>query len=88
MVTVVMVPLDGSEFGEQALPMAAHVATEMHAGIELVHVVEVPPPYLTQGAPPRDPRDRERELGGPGGDGDARPTQRRAGSRVTTRRVA
>jgi nucleotide-binding universal stress UspA family protein len=50
MVNVVMVPLDGSEFGEQALPMAAHVATDMHAGIELVRVVEVPPPYLPRGS--------------------------------------
>lgn len=55
MVNVVMVPLDGSEFGEQALPIAAHVATDMHADIELVHVVEALPPYLTQGAPVLDP---------------------------------
>lgn len=55
MVNVVMVPLDGSEFGDEVIPMAAHVATDMHAEVELVHVVEALPPYLTQGAPVLDP---------------------------------
>lgn len=56
MLKLIIVPLDGSDFGEQALPMAAHIAEREHAEIELVHVYEWLPPYLVSGAPPLDPQ--------------------------------
>jgi nucleotide-binding universal stress UspA family protein len=47
MVKHVLVPLDGSGFGEQALPAAIAVAEKSRATIELVHVYDpVPPPYV------------------------------------------
>lgn len=54
MTQLIIVPLDGSEFGEQAIPIALHVAADMNAEVELVHVYEAVPPYYTQGAPPLD----------------------------------
>jgi nucleotide-binding universal stress UspA family protein len=51
---LIIVPLDGSEFGEQAIPIALHVAAAIGAEVELVHVYEAVPPYFTQGAPPLD----------------------------------
>jgi nucleotide-binding universal stress UspA family protein len=56
MLKLILVPLDGSDFGEQALPMAVHIAERERAQIELVHVYESIPPYLVQGAPPLDPQ--------------------------------
>jgi len=38
MVRSVLVPLDGSNFGEQALPLALKIAGLASAGLELVHV--------------------------------------------------
>lgn len=55
MLTLVVVPLDGSAFGEQALPTALRIAEREHAELELVHVFERIPPYRVQGAPPIDP---------------------------------
>jgi nucleotide-binding universal stress UspA family protein len=52
----IVVPLDGSAFGEQALPMALSIAGRDHAELELVHVYDTLPPYYTQGAPVPDPR--------------------------------
>jgi nucleotide-binding universal stress UspA family protein len=51
----ILVPLDGSDFGEQALPMALRIAERDHAVLELVHVYEYLVPFQTQGAPPLDP---------------------------------
>ena len=51
----IVVPLDGSRFGEQVLPLAVELAKRQHADLELVHVFEALPPYLVQGAPPIDP---------------------------------
>lgn len=56
MLKLILVPLDGSAFGEQALPMALRIAEREHAELELVHVYGIFPPYFTQGAPPLDPR--------------------------------
>lgn len=55
MVKLIEVPLDGSPFGEQALPVALRLAEREHAELELVHVYETLPPSRTQGAPPIDP---------------------------------
>lgn len=44
----ILVPLDGSEFAEHAIPMALGIAEQTGAGIELVHIVvptEVLSPY-------------------------------------------
>lgn len=51
----IIVPLDGSGFGEQAIPTAIRLAERESAEVELVHVYEALPPYLVQGAPPLDP---------------------------------
>jgi nucleotide-binding universal stress UspA family protein len=55
MAKLIIVPLDGSAFGEHAIPIALRVAATMNAEIELVHVHEAVPPYYTQGASPLDP---------------------------------
>jgi nucleotide-binding universal stress UspA family protein len=55
MLKLILVPLDGSAFGEQALPTAMRIAERERAEIELVNVYEPTPPYLVQGAPPLDP---------------------------------
>src|SRR5690349_4937456 len=69
MLSHIVVPLDGSPFGEQVLPLAVHLAERHHAELELVHVVEALAPYEVQGAPPIDPaldseivRERQRYL--------------------------
>lgn len=51
----IIVPLDGSGFAEQAIPMALRLAERDRSEIELVHVYETLPPYVVQGAPPLDP---------------------------------
>lgn len=38
MYRTILVPLDGSVFGEQVLPVAAHIARRTHATLQLVHV--------------------------------------------------
>ena len=40
----IMVPLDGSELAEQALPCAARLGVATGATLHLVHVVELAPP--------------------------------------------
>ena len=50
----IVVPLDGSPFAEQALPLAVDLAERQSADLELVNVFEVYPPYMVQGAPPFD----------------------------------
>jgi nucleotide-binding universal stress UspA family protein len=55
MLRLIIVPLDGSAFGELALPLAIRIAERQRAELELVHVYETLPPYLVQGAPPFDP---------------------------------
>ena len=56
MMRLILVPLDGSDFGEHALPAARRLAEREHAELEVVHVAEVFAPSRTQGAPPLDPR--------------------------------
>src|SRR5690349_6526601 len=51
----IVVPLDGSRFGEQVLPLATELAERHRAELELLHVFEALAPYLVQGAPPIDP---------------------------------
>jgi nucleotide-binding universal stress UspA family protein len=55
MLKLIIVPLDGSEFGKQALPFAIAIAERQRAAIELVHVYETLLPFHVQGAPPLDP---------------------------------
>jgi nucleotide-binding universal stress UspA family protein len=55
MIKLILVPLDGSEFAEQALPTAQAIAKRENADMELVHVYEMIWPQLTQNAPPLDP---------------------------------
>lgn len=54
MFSTIVVPLDGSEFGERALPVAVALARRSDAVLELVHVRE--PAVPTSGAPVPDPR--------------------------------
>jgi nucleotide-binding universal stress UspA family protein len=46
MIRSVLVPLDGSDFAEQALPLAATIARACRAKVRLVTVHEPPPPSL------------------------------------------
>jgi nucleotide-binding universal stress UspA family protein len=55
MIKLILVPLDGSAFSEQALPTAQAIAKRGNADLELVHVYEMIWPRLTQGTPPLDP---------------------------------
>lgn len=55
MMKLIQVLLDGSDFAEQALPMALGIAQRDHAELELVHVYEWLPPYHVSGASPFDP---------------------------------
>jgi nucleotide-binding universal stress UspA family protein len=55
MIKLIMVPLDGSAFSEQALPTALSIAKRDNADVEIVHVYEMIWPSLTEGAPPLDP---------------------------------
>jgi nucleotide-binding universal stress UspA family protein len=55
MIKLILVPLDGSAFSEQALPTAQAIAKRENADLELVHVYEMIWPRLTQAAPPLDP---------------------------------
>lgn len=49
MFTEILVPLDGSELAEQALPHAQRLATAMDATLHLAAVIELPAPVRTQG---------------------------------------
>lgn len=69
MLKLIVVPLDGSAFSQQVLPLAVRLAERHGAEIELVHVFEALAPYVVQGAPPIDPlldtelrRDRQKYL--------------------------
>jgi nucleotide-binding universal stress UspA family protein len=55
MLKLILVPLDGSAFSEQALPTAQAIAKRENADLELVHVYEMIWPQLTESAPPLDP---------------------------------
>src|SRR5947208_9512252 len=55
-----LVPLDGSPFGEQALPLAQGLARRLGAALQLVHVhVSVAWSYAEYGVPLDEPLDRE-----------------------------
>jgi nucleotide-binding universal stress UspA family protein len=58
----IVVPLDGSAFAEQALPLAAAIATRTGAALRLVRVWEPPYHFVTELAPPEltEPSDDER----------------------------
>ena len=47
----IMVPLDGSELAERALPCAERLGVATGAGLHLVHVVELAPPLAGPFAP-------------------------------------
>lgn len=49
MVRSILVPLDGSAFGEHALPLAASLARRAQANLHLVHVHQVVPPASVAG---------------------------------------
>lgn len=55
MLKLILVPLDGSAFGEQALPMALRIAERERAKLELVHVYEWIPSSRVVSAPTIDP---------------------------------
>jgi nucleotide-binding universal stress UspA family protein len=64
MFSSILVPLDGSTFGEWALPLALDIARRAGAGVELVHVHVLPAPPFTEPRPnmesPIDTRARDR----------------------------
>jgi nucleotide-binding universal stress UspA family protein len=60
MYRTIMVPLDGSAFGEYALPFALGIARRTRASVQLVHVCT--PPSQAHGAESQQP-DRERARG-------------------------
>jgi nucleotide-binding universal stress UspA family protein len=47
----ILLPLDGSELAESALPVAACIAEKMHAQITLLHVIEKNAPASVHGQP-------------------------------------
>jgi nucleotide-binding universal stress UspA family protein len=62
MIRSILVPLDGTSFGEHALPMALTIAHRAGATIHLAHVHEIPPPATLAGVEIMyhlDERDRE-----------------------------
>lgn len=62
MIRSILVPLDGTSFGEHALPMALTIAHRAGAEVHLVHVHEVPSPISVSGVEVMyrlDERDRE-----------------------------
>jgi nucleotide-binding universal stress UspA family protein len=67
MIRSVMVPLDGSRFGEQALPLAAAIARQSGAALQLVHKHVPPAPVHPDSVladdPRLDPRSRKLERG-------------------------
>jgi nucleotide-binding universal stress UspA family protein len=67
MIRRILVPLDGSAFAEEALPMALALARRERAGVELVSVHDPLAPYPVPGIPRSDPRFdaeiRRREIG-------------------------
>jgi nucleotide-binding universal stress UspA family protein len=48
MLRTILVPLDGSQFGEQALPLALGIARRAGATLELIHVYLTPAPLYTE----------------------------------------
>jgi nucleotide-binding universal stress UspA family protein len=60
-----LVPLDGSLFGEHALPLALSIARRAHASLQVVHVHVPPAPMYVEGWPTLedtlDSKARERE---------------------------
>lgn len=57
MVHAILVPLDGSTFGEHALPMAASLARKANVPLHLVHVHQVVPPATVAGVAVMDSLD-------------------------------
>lgn len=55
MFRTVLVPVDGSSFGERAIPWAVAAAGD-GGSVHLVHVHEMPPPLLIEGVVVSDPR--------------------------------
>jgi len=65
MIRSILVPLDGSTFGEHALPMAASLARRAGAILQLVHVHQIVPPTTLAGVAVMDSLDqhvRQEEL--------------------------
>jgi nucleotide-binding universal stress UspA family protein len=57
----ILVPLDGSRFGEHALPWALSLARKLGAGLELTTVAQVEPPGLSPVGTARLPGEESRE---------------------------
>ena len=57
MIRSLLVPLDGSSFGEHALPLAASLARAANATLHLVHVHQVVPPATVAGVAVMDALD-------------------------------
>ena len=51
MYRTILVPLDGSAFGEHALPLALGIARRSGAAVQLIHVCTPPHAYLADGLP-------------------------------------
>src|SRR5260370_5209483 len=47
----ILVPLDGSSFGEHALPLALRLARQSGAALQIVHVHGSPAPLYAEGDP-------------------------------------
>jgi nucleotide-binding universal stress UspA family protein len=63
MISAILVPLDGSAFGEHALPMAIDFALRAGATLKLVHVhTTIPAEGMVMMYAPMEPPAREREL--------------------------
>jgi nucleotide-binding universal stress UspA family protein len=63
MISAILVPLDGSAFGEHALPMAIDFALRAGATLKLVHVhTTIPAEGMVTMYAPMEPPAREREL--------------------------
>jgi nucleotide-binding universal stress UspA family protein len=48
MYRTILVPLDGSDFGEQALPLALSIARRTNAAVDLLHVYVTPAPLYAE----------------------------------------
>src|SRR3954447_23037084 len=66
MLQTILVPLDGSTFGEQALPLALSIAAQANSSVRLVHVLNpisaVVPELMAYQTPIKEEYHREKKL--------------------------
>src|SRR5207253_2131629 len=66
MLQTILVPLDGSTFGEQALPLALGIASQARASVRLVHVLNpisaVVPELMVYQTPLKEEYHREKQF--------------------------